>query len=70
MGLGAMSPHLWLKDEIARELLEDSDDDRRHERRRRVSDGRPDDRDGDSDPSFLVESETDHDVLTGDARSE
>ena len=63
MGLGPMSPHLWLKDEIARELLEEADEDRRGERRRRLPDGRREA----GDPSFLSDSETDHEVLTGEA---
>ncbi|MFT4881851.1 MAG: hypothetical protein ACI9CA_001577 [Natronomonas sp.] len=66
MGLGPMCPHLWLKDEIARELLEETDDDRRSDRRRRLPDGR---RESD-DPSFLTDGETDHEVLTGDAGQE
>ena len=65
MGLGPMTPHLWLKDEIARELLEETDDDRRSERRRRLPDGHESD-----DPSFLTDRETDHEVLTGEAGRE
>ena len=66
MGLGPMSPHLWLKDEIARELLEEANGDRCGERRRRLPDGR---READ-DPSFLTDGDTDHEVLTGEARRE
>jgi hypothetical protein len=66
MGLGSMSPHLWLKDEIARELLEGADEDRRGERRRRLPDGRRES----GDLSFLTDGETDHEVLTGQARQE
>jgi hypothetical protein len=61
-----MSPHLWLKDEIARELLEEAAEDRRGERRRRLPDGRRES----SDPSFLTDSDTDHEVLTGEASRE
>jgi hypothetical protein len=66
MGLGPMSPHLWLKDEIARELLEEAAEDRRGERRRRLPDGRRES----SDPSFLTDGDTDHEVLTGEASRE
>lgn len=66
MGLGPMSPHLWLKDEIARELLEETEDDRRNERRQRLPDGRRES----GDPSFLTDGETDHEVLTGEAGRE
>ena len=65
MGLGPMSPHLWLKDEIARELLEEADEDR-HPDRRRLPDGRRES----GDPSFLTDGETDHEVLTGEAHRE
>jgi hypothetical protein len=61
-----MSPHLWLKDEIARELLEEAAEDRRGERRRRLPDGRRES----SDPSFLTDGDTDHEVLTGEASRE
>jgi len=66
MGFGPMSPHLWLKDEIARELLEETEDGRRSERRRRLPDGRRES----GDPSFLADGETDHEVLTGEAGRE
>jgi len=66
--LGAFVSHLWLKDEIARELLEEELED---------DADAPDDPDADRaaggppagthEPSFLTDRETDVDIVTGGA---